>query len=92
MNSRFGKNFYQLAKDNFMRFIVFASALAATVILAGCAAQVIASTPRSVTIQAGSVMVGDATKAAQTECQKHGLHARLSGKNTPNQFVFDCVQ
>lgn len=61
-------------------------------LISGCAAQVIGATPRSVTVQAGSAMVGEATALAEKECQKQGLHARAAGKNSPNQFVFDCVQ
>ena len=59
--------------------------------LAGCAAQVISSTPRNVVVQARTQEVGNATALAEAECKKQGLHARLTSKPMPNQFVFDCV-
>lgn len=58
----------------------------------GCAATVIASTPRSVTIDA--MDLGTATPLAQAECQKHGRHARFIGKTEAvymNGYAFDCV-
>jgi hypothetical protein len=62
------------------------------VAISGCAAKIIAATPRSVTIEA--MDVGSATPVAQAECQKHGRHARFAGKTSVNMlegFVFDCV-
>lgn len=66
--------------------------LALLVCFSGCAATVIASTPRSVTIDA--MDIGAATPLAQVECQKHGRHARFIGKTEAvymNGYVFDCV-
>lgn len=60
--------------------------------ISGCAATVIASTPRSVTIDA--MDLGSATPLAQAECQKHGRHARFIGKTEAvymNGYAFDCV-
>lgn len=62
-------------------------------LVAGCAAKVIASTPRSVTIDA--LGLADAMPAAQAECQKHGRHARFIGKTEAmylNGYAFDCVE
>ena len=59
--------------------------------LAGCAAQVLSSSPRTVVVQAGSVQVGEAQAAADAECKKHGRLARLASKPTPNQYIYDCV-
>ena len=71
---------------------LFTMALAITTItLAGCAVQVTSSSPRTVTIQAGSAQTAEAQKAADAECAKHKLFARLSGKPTPNQFIYDCI-
>jgi uncharacterized protein YceK len=66
--------------------------LAALLFLSGCAGQVISSNPRSVMVKAGAAMAGEAQKTADAECAKHGRYARLSGKNNPIEYVFDCVQ
>ena len=61
-------------------------------LICGCAAKVIASTPRSVTIDA--MDIGSATPIAQAECQKHGRHARFIGKTEAVYmygYAFDCV-
>ena len=65
--------------------------LAVVVVLTGCAAQVVSSSPRTVVIQAGSAQVAEAQSAADTECAKNKLFARLASKPTPNQFIYDCV-
>lgn len=65
--------------------------VAAAVLMSGCAAKVISSSERSVVVRAGTVMVGEAQKAADAECGKNGRKARLSGTLQANQFVFDCV-
>lgn len=60
--------------------------------LTGCAATVIASTPRSVTIDA--LDLASATPLAQEECQKHGRHARFIGMTQASYlygYAFDCV-
>lgn len=59
--------------------------------LAGCAVQVTSSSPRTVTIQAGSAQTAEAQKAADEQCAKYKLFARLSAKPTPNQFIYDCI-
>jgi hypothetical protein len=66
--------------------------LALSLSLAGCAASIIAATPRSVTIDA--MDLGSATPLAQAECQKHGRHARFIGKTEARYmsgYAFDCV-
>lgn len=60
-------------------------------LLAGCAAQVVSSSPRTVVVRAGSVMVKDAQNLANIECGSHGRYARLGQKSTPNEYIFDCV-
>lgn len=60
--------------------------------ISGCAASVIASTPRSVTIDAMDLAA--ATALAQAECQKHARHARFIGKTEAvymQGYAFDCV-
>lgn len=71
-----------------MRLVI----LAICVLTSGCAAKIIAATPRSVTVEAMDVAA--ATPVAQAECQKHGRHARLAGSTQVdllNGYVFDCV-
>lgn len=66
--------------------------LAICVFVSGCAAKIIAATPRSVTIEA--MDIGAATQVAQAECQKHARHARFAGRTEVdfmNGYVFDCV-
>ena len=61
--------------------------------LSGCAAKIIATTPRSVTVDA--MDIGSATPVAQAECQKHGRHARFIGQTEAVYmygYAFDCVQ
>jgi len=62
-------------------------------LVSGCAVikpKVLASTPRSVHIHAGKM--SEAMPLAQTECQRHGRHARWSrGSDIDGDFVFDCV-
>ena len=64
--------------------------LIAVLLLTGCAS-VVSSSDRTVVIQAGAAMSAKAQELADVECNKRNLHARLSMKPSPNQFVFDCV-
>lgn len=66
----------------------------ACIVLSGCATgpQVISSSPRTIVVRGGSALVQEAQDLAENECKKHKLHARLSGKPTVNQFVFDCIE
>lgn len=61
------------------------------VLLAGCAVQVASTSPRSVVIQGGSAQTAEAQQAADTECARYKLFARLASKPTPNQFIYDCI-
>jgi uncharacterized protein YceK len=63
-------------------------------VLAGCAASVVSTSPRSVMINAGTRQAQDAQNLATVECAKQGLHARMSsgpGFGNPRQWTFDCV-
>jgi uncharacterized protein YceK len=74
-----------------MRF----AALVAIILLSGCAARVTSTSPRSVTVNAGTLQAQEAQDLATVECEKQGLHARLSarpGIGNPRQWAFDCVQ
>lgn len=69
--------------------IIAVAALAA--VLVGCAAQVISSSERTVVVKARIQDVAEAQALADTECKKRGTLAKLSGKMSINQYVFDCV-
>jgi hypothetical protein len=60
--------------------------------LSGCAAQVLSAGERTVVIKARSDDVASAQALAETECSKHGLHARLSIQASPVKYVFDCIE
>lgn len=65
------------------------------VLLTGCAAKVLSSNPRSVTVQAGQVKISEAQTLADAECSKYKRFARLTIRptdNTPNHWVFDCIE
>lgn len=72
-----------------MKHVIWACSI---LILSGCASQVISSSNRTVVVRAGTQRVSEAQSLADAECQKHGLHARLSMKAGSNQFVYDCVE
>lgn len=63
----------------------------ACLVLAGCAAQVISSSQRSVIVRADSHDYSGAQKAADEECNKVGRFAKLAMKPTLTQYVYDCV-
>lgn len=75
-----------------MRVLTLA-ALAVVVALAGCAAKVVSTSPRSVVISAGDARVQESQDMAEKECGKHGRHARLVARPsaTSDQFTYDCV-
>lgn len=72
-----------------MRFVMISCV--ALALLSGCAAEVISSSERTVVVKASVQAVAQAQALADTECKKRNAFARLSGKATPNQYVFDCV-
>ena len=77
-----------------MRMCVTVAAVAALVVLSGCAAKVVSSSARTVAVSAGDARVQEAQDLADKECAKHSRHARMIARPNPNsdQFVFDCVQ
>lgn len=70
------------------------SAVAATLLLTSCAAQVISSSPRSVVIGASSGLIAESQSLADAECAKHQRFARLVKQPTSGRddFLYDCVQ
>ena len=63
-----------------------------TLILSGCAAQVLSAGERTVVIQTRSDDITSAHDLADTVCGKRGLHAQLSIKVSPVKYVFDCIE
>lgn len=74
-----------------MRALIVAAMWA--VLLAGCAAKVVSSSPRSVIISAGDARVQEAQDMADKECAKNGRFAKITARPSPtsDQFLFDCV-
>jgi len=62
------------------------------VLMTGCAAELISSNEKTIIVQARRQDVANAQDIAEAECQKRGLHARLTSKPASNQFGFDCVR
>lgn len=74
-----------------MRFLV----IGLLVMLTGCAAEVLSTNPRSVTVKAPRSKVAEAQSLANAECAKHNRFARLSIRPTdgaPSLWIFDCVE
>lgn len=61
-------------------------------VLAGCAAQVVSSSDRTVVVRTQPSDYSGAQTLANVECQKVGLSAKLAGKPSPSHFVYDCVR
>ncbi len=62
------------------------------VLITGCAAELVSSSEKLIVVQARRQDVANAQDIAEAECQKRGLHARLTSKPASNQFGFDCVR
>lgn len=70
-------------------------ALLASACLASCAASVVSSNPRSVTIKARTTMSAEAQALADAECAKSHRYAVLSippGGEQPMNYVYACVE
>jgi hypothetical protein len=66
--------------------------VALALVLSGCATQVLSAGERTVVIKARSNDDANAQALAEKECNKRGLHARLSIKASPIKYVFDCIK
>ena len=62
------------------------------VLMTGCAVKLISANDKTIVVQARRQDVAKAQDIAETECQKRGLHARLTSKPASDQFGFDCVR
>lgn len=63
---------------------------ASALVLTACGSTVLATNPRSVTVE--SVNVRGAQPVAQAECQKYGRHARYRAKTSGMTYDYDCVE
>lgn len=69
----------------------------AAVLLCGCAAQVVSSSPRQVVIDAGRPPrpSGQVIALANQECARYGRYAQMVGRPSygeSTEYVFNCVQ
>lgn len=68
----------------------------ATLSAAGCATQVTSATDRTVIVRAGFPDMGveKALLAADAECQKRGLSARVQQVTSPttDRYIFECMR
>ncbi len=64
------------------------------ILLSGCAAKVVSSSPRTVVVRAPDMAISESQGLADKECAKHERYARMVAQ--PNifssEFVFDCIQ
>lgn len=62
-------------------------------LLAGCAAEPViqSASPRSVTVTRLFSNDEKAMAAAESHCQKQGLHAQVKQDDNRGKIVFDCV-
>lgn len=63
------------------------------VLLAGCATEVVSTSPRTVVIRARDNAYAESQKLADAECAKYQRFARLIARPGPTsaEFIFDCV-
>ena len=72
----------------------FFTPILVALVLSGCAAEVISSSPRSVVVKASIIKPQEAQNLASAECAKHGRYAQLKARPDPEgppQWLFDCV-
>jgi len=67
--------------------------VAAIILMAGCSTttEVLSSSERTVVVKASIDNVADAQALAIVECKKYGRHARLSGKSSHHEYIYDCI-
>ena len=66
--------------------------LVLSVLLAGCAAEVISATDQLIVVKAGNRNRPEAQDLAEVKCQQRGLHARLTRRLAEDQLGFECVR
>ena len=68
------------------------ASVCASLLLAGCAAELVSGDDKLIIVKARPSQMPEATDVAETQCQKRGLHARLTRRVADNQYGFDCVR
>jgi uncharacterized protein YceK len=68
--------------------------LLAGLLLSGCAARVVSSSPRTVVVKAPDMFISESQELANKECAKHNRYARMVAQPTifSSEFIFDCIQ
>ena len=61
-------------------------------LMAGCAAELISADDKLILVKARPSKLDDAKDIAEVQCQRRGLHARLTSKPAADQYGFDCVR
>ena len=75
-----------------MKLVLVLVLAAGGILVGGCAAKVVATTDRTVIVNAGSQDAVGSLQSGDTECAKRGLKARLKSlPNSDRTWVFDCV-
>ena len=63
-----------------------------SMVLAGCAAEVLSVTDQLIVVKARERNRPEAQDLAEAKCQQRGLHARLTQRLAENQLGFECVR
>jgi hypothetical protein len=66
--------------------------LLACALMSGCAAELVSADDKLIVVKARPSKLEDAREIAETQCQRRGLHARLTTKPASDQYGFDCVR
>lgn len=72
--------------------LLLLASVSALVLMAGCAAELVSADDKLIIVKARKSQVLEATDVAEAQCQRRGLHARLTTKPADGQFGFDCVR
>ena len=63
-----------------------------SMLLAGCAAEVLSTTDQLIVVKARERNRPEAQDLAEAKCQQRGLHARLTRRVAEDQLGFECVR
>ena len=63
-----------------------------SMVLAGCAAEVLSTTDQLIVVKARERNRPEAQDLAEAKCQQRGLHARLTRRLAEDQLGFECVR
>ena len=66
--------------------------LLACALMSGCAAELVSADDKLIVVKARPSKLDDARDIAEAQCQRRGLHARLTTRPATDQYGFDCVR